>query len=175
MKRLTTLDATGNELFTNEIDSQHNLKRHLNYKEEYGFLMKEGELNLNHIGLIKFPSMIRYLINLKFLDISNNNLLLLPEYLDELIHIESFLCRNVNLQLLPKNFGNLKKISILDLSNNQLTTLPESIENLTNLTELDISQNPISLSERTRLLEVFGKKVTLYNNKIHEFLYYIKM
>lgn len=107
-----------------------------------GQLVKLESLNASWNNVTALPSSITRLVQLKYLDISNNQ----------------------SLTSLPESFTQLAQLESLDISNNKkLTSIPKTIGQLTQLEVLDISNN-ISLTSIPKSLHVVGKLVRLNCN-----------
>ncbi|CAH2078659.1 unnamed protein product, partial [Thlaspi arvense] len=70
---------------------------------------------------LTIPRSISKLVNLEFLDLSNNNFGLIPSYISKLVNLNTFYLSNNKLTgPIPKCFSKLVKLDLLDLSNNKL-------------------------------------------------------
>ena len=139
-------------------------------------------LNIGWKELDLLPENIGNLINLRFLDLSQNKLESLPESFGKLRALEEL---NLNgtwstnddkplyneISELPKSFCELKKLKIFKCENNGLRSLPDNLGQVSQLTEVNLSQNrlskiPESIGELSNL-----KSLNLNSNKISSIPY----
>jgi Leucine-rich repeat (LRR) protein len=102
-------------------------------------------LNLSNKGLTKAPSYIFDQKNLEELNLSNN--LLSGSLQAEVRYLQNLKVLNLSNNKftgLPAEVGQLKNLEVLNLSGNQLTGLPNELGNLSNLKLLDLSGNNYS-------------------------------
>ncbi len=138
------------------------VKDEIKKAEEY----KKEELDLSYLEFKELPSEIGRLVNLKFLNLTNNELTTLPEEIGELKNLEVLSLRGNLLQSLPVEIGNLKNLKKLDLNKNQLKDIPAEIGKLTKLEMLILKGNKItSLPDEIGNLSNL-KKIVLESNKL---------
>ena len=134
-------------------------------------------LNIGWKGIDLLPESIGNLINLRFLDLSQNKLESLPESFAKLealeeLNLNGTWSTNDNKPLyneiseLPKSFPELKELKIFKCENNGLRSLPDNFGRLSQLTEVNLSQNrlskiPESIGELSNL-----ENLNLNSNKI---------
>lgn len=137
------------------------------------FNNKETVLDLAYLELNTLPSSIRYLTQLKELDLSHNLLKTIPEnFFDSFNSLEYLWISKSQLEVIPENlFDSLQKLKSLRLDENNLVELPKDIfKYLVNLEDLNLSSN--SLAEFSKNLFEFTKNIkelVLSYNKIKSF------
>ncbi|GAB4841385.1 hypothetical protein Ancab_022115 [Ancistrocladus abbreviatus] len=90
-----------------------------------------------YCNVIKLPTGICDLKQLRFLDVSSTNIIVLPESICNLYNLQTLLLSGCQkLQKLPIPIGNLKQLQHLDVSGTKIEELPESICTLCNLQTL---------------------------------------
>jgi Leucine-rich repeat (LRR) protein len=152
------------------------------------------ELDLRHKSLTTIPEEIKYLTNLKSLNLSDNKITAIPEHIfDHLVNLESLYISTNQMTAIPEhlfdNLINLNKLTLfnnkikditahmfhhltnlhsLNLTNNQITAIPEhTFDKLINLKYLDLSVNKITALHE----HIFDRLTTLqilylYDNQI---------
>jgi Leucine-rich repeat (LRR) protein len=189
MVEIKKLDASNNKLTSESFQKESqvynfNLMPSLNYVK-FSF-------NL----FTSLPDTIFSLVNLKYLDFSNNKIYFLNSYIKNLkclveinlsnnaltsipeeigflteLEVVNFSFNKIN--LIPNIIGNLKKIKKLDLSENLITSIPLEINYLSLLEELILFKNKI-VSDSKNLINLEGlvnlKYLDLHNNFFVEFM-----
>ena len=89
----------------------------------------------------KLPCSIKYLENLKKLDLSGNNLKKIPESVFKLKNLKELNLSRTNIKEISSSIGNLQELEILDLRVNQISELPFSLTKCTKLKILYINEN----------------------------------
>ena len=105
---------------------------------------KLKQLSLYYNQLTIFPK-IEQLINLTYLDLSQNRLIKLPKRVCRLINLKSLYLGNNQLIVLPSEIGQLTKLSSLSVLNNQLTTCPPEVGQLIQLRYLNLNENYLTV------------------------------
>jgi Leucine-rich repeat (LRR) protein len=100
-------------------------------------------LLLNQLNLTSLPAEIGELINLKYLELSNNKLSSLPPEIGNLVELHAFYLDENNLTTLPPEIGNLVELHAFYLDENNLTTLPPEIGNLVKLSTFSLIGNAL--------------------------------
>lgn len=109
-------------------------------------------LNLSGQGLTKVPSYIFDRTEIEELNLSNNSLDgALQAEVRFLQNLKVLNLSNNNFTGVPAEVGRLGKLEVLDLSNNSLTGLPYEIGNLSNLKILDLRGNAYSKMDLERI------------------------
>ncbi|MFX1437551.1 MAG: leucine-rich repeat domain-containing protein [Promethearchaeota archaeon] len=104
--------------------------------------IKKLDLKINRIA--KLPKNLSKLINLTYLDLSNNNLRSLPESFGSLSSLEYLYLKYNKINEIPSTIGKLEKLIILDLRHNNIKSLPNEISSLNSLEILDIHGNRLN-------------------------------
>ncbi|MFX0098429.1 MAG: leucine-rich repeat domain-containing protein, partial [Candidatus Hodarchaeota archaeon] len=118
-------------------------KRYYELPPEIRYMTDIKDLNIDHNLLEKLPKEIGYLTSLEQLHATQNHLESLPREIGNLINLKQiFLYRN-KLKSLPAEFGNLVNLNYLQLSQNELEELPPEFGKLTSLTYLTLEQNKL--------------------------------
>ena len=91
-----------------------------------------------------FPRDRERLVNMYYLNLSDNQLTKLPKEIGNLVNLATVDLSDNQLTKLPKEIGNLVNLKYLRLDNNALTELPEEITNLSNLKYLRLYGNPLA-------------------------------
>ncbi|MEG4075037.1 leucine-rich repeat domain-containing protein [Microcoleus sp. Pol14D4] len=94
--------------------------------------------------LSALPEEVRYLGNLRSLDLSGNPFGTIPELLLEMKQLKSLNLTSIGLTELPEAIGQLSNLTQLDLSGNQIIQIPDAISKLSNLTWLILIGNQIT-------------------------------
>lgn len=109
-------------------------------------------LDLSGQGLTKAPSYIFDRTEIEELNLSNNALYgALQAEVRFLQNLKVLNLSNNNFTGVPAEVGRLGKLEVLNLSNNQLTGLPYEIGNLSNLKTLDLRGNAYSKMDLDRI------------------------
>ena len=109
-----------------------------------------------HTGLTKVPSDVFTQTDLLTLDLSNNNLTgALPAEVRYLAQLRTLNLSYNQFTGVPAEVGQLKNLEYLDLSHNQLTGLPYELGNLSNLKELILTGNNYAKAD----LEIIKKSL----------------
>ena len=87
-------------------------------------------LDLNHIGLRKFPEGIRELRDLEGLAVRSNEITEIPEWIGELEEMKVIALQNNRLEKLPPEITKLRKLNSIYLQDNSLISLPKGLERL---------------------------------------------
>ena len=116
--------------------------------------------------IMKIPTTLRNLQNLKVLDLRNNVLQTFPPQLTELLKLEELHVSNCQLADLPNSLANLQQLKTVDLSNNLFKGLPFSITKLRNLCKLYLSDGYLQniCGEIKNLVNL--ERLQLTNNKL---------
>jgi Leucine-rich repeat (LRR) protein len=147
------------ELGLNNIKSIHNNIKSLRNLEKLGL----GGNKINKETLFQ----LKFLINLKILDLYDNKLVTLPDSISHMLQLTWLSLHNNQLKSLPDSFIELKSLRKLDLSWNDFTQIPLEIFQLKKLKILNLSGNKIHfVSPLIRNLKEL-KKLNLSYNKIH--------
>ncbi|MEK7134215.1 MAG: leucine-rich repeat domain-containing protein [Patescibacteria group bacterium] len=102
-------------------------------------------LDLSRQNLEKVPSDVFKKTNLESLDLSNNNLTgAIPGEIRFLKNLRVLDLSANDMTGLPAELGQLSNLEVLDVSNNSLTGLPLELGNLTQLKTLNLSGNDYS-------------------------------
>ncbi|HAQ71058.1 MAG TPA: hypothetical protein DCR48_08810 [Flavobacteriales bacterium] len=111
-------------------------------KDENPEVSRSKVLDLNGQGLTKAPSYIFDKINTQELDLSNNKLEgSLQAEVRFLQNLKVLDLSNNKFTGVPAEIGQLKNLEVLNLSNNQLTGLPYELGNLSSLKVLNLKGN----------------------------------
>ncbi|KAK6010128.1 leucine Rich repeat-containing domain protein [Ostertagia ostertagi] len=133
------------------IDFSHNQLREVPPNLEYarGAIV----LNLSHNNIENIPNQVfSNLIDLLFLDLSNNKLDMLPPQIRRLTMVQELKLmtslrvlhmRNTNrtLENIPPSLDDLENLRDIDFAENNLPAIPEALFKLKNLRKLDVSGN----------------------------------
>ncbi|MBS0585995.1 MAG: leucine-rich repeat domain-containing protein [Verrucomicrobia bacterium] len=116
-------------------------------------------LYLYGLALTVVPNEIRFLPNLRHLDLASNNLTELPEWLGDFRQLKNLDVSNNQITTFPTRLGELTSLETLDARRNRITVLPEAISSLTALKHLVLSHNqletiPAWVSRLTALSEL---------------------
>lgn len=113
-------------------------------------------LDLSGKGLEQVPSYVFQRTEIEILDLSNNDLHgALQGEVRFLSNLKVLNLSNNNFTGLPAEIGQLSNLEVLDLSNNSLTGLPYELGNLKNLKTLDIRGNNTSPADVERIRKSF--------------------
>ncbi len=144
-----------------------NLKNKLQLKRNIYKLYQAKKFSL-HYTTLPIPKEIRYLTNVKVLDLSYNKLQKIPEELLSLINLQSLHLYNNEIRFIPKEIQNLFKLKFLSLSNNKINHIPEELGNLPNLETLllignEFSSVPEHLNSSPKLNTIYlGSSVAIF-------------
>ena len=100
-------------------------------------------LKLKNIQIKQFPESITNLINLEYLDLSNNPELTIEGSIFNLQKLKTLKIAESILSADLLNFENLKNLKCLNISSLGLSKIPDSIRNLVLLKELELTHNKI--------------------------------
>ncbi|MEM7484310.1 MAG: leucine-rich repeat domain-containing protein [Bacteroidota bacterium] len=122
-------------------------------------LNDDGKLVKLDLELDSLPTAIRYLTNLRELDLSFSSLTSLPPEIGNLTNLGKLLLSLNSLTSLPPEIGNLTNLEELALNQNSLTSVPPEISKLTNLVDLRLWGNslvsvPAEIGNLTNLEEL---------------------
>jgi Leucine-rich repeat (LRR) protein len=130
-------------------------------------------VNLDNIGLLKFPEYITKCCKIERLRLSNNKINELPNNIENLKCIKSLNLINCNLQNIIPKIGMLQTLNELFLNNNELIDIPNEMENLLNLQYLDLSNNQLqqfpnifTKMKQLIVLNIFSNNITSINANI---------
>lgn len=111
-------------------------------------------LDLSGKGLTKIPEYVFNRTSLEKLDVSDNKITgAIQGEIRFLENLKELDLSNNLMTGVPAEIGRLPKLEILDLSDNKLTGLPNELGNLSNLKTLDISGNDYSELDLATILE----------------------
>ena len=120
------------------------------------------ELDLSNQGLTEVPKYVFERTQLEVLNLSNNKLTgAIPGEIRFLSNLKNLNLSNNLLTGVPAEVGQLSKLETLDLSNNQLTGLPYELGNLQNLKTLNISGNNYSQQDLDIILQKLLQSVSV--------------
>ncbi|KAI0212628.1 hypothetical protein LSAT2_002427 [Lamellibrachia satsuma] len=109
-----------------------------------GRLVNLRVLMLDTNELTDLPAELTALSNLERMSLSNNHLSRLPPGFERLQNMRSLHAANNAFDEFPESLCQLTQLEFLDLSDNKLVTLPESISSLTNLQTFLLFMNNLS-------------------------------
>ncbi|XP_003699547.2 uncharacterized protein LOC100879060 [Megachile rotundata] len=117
-------------------------------------------LDLSDNRLNDLPNSMNILKNLTHLSLMSNEFLYLPNVVCELISLKTLKANNNSLREVPSNLENLSKLKELDLSFNLLNNLPSSYANLCELRNLFLNRNnfkriPSCIADGIENLQIF--------------------
>ena len=119
-------------------------------------------LDLSEQGLTKVPAYVFERTDLQSLDLSNNNLTgALQGEIRFLRNLKTLDLSGNKFSGIPAEVGQLKNLETLDLSNNLLTGLPYELGNLSNLKILDVSGNHYSEADLEVIKKGLSASVTI--------------
>lgn len=111
-------------------------------------------LNLSSKGLTRVPATVFSQTGLTVLDLSDNELSgALQAEIRFLQNLKTLDLSDNKFTNVPAEIGQLKSLEVLDLSNNQLTGLPHELGNLSNLKRLNLSGNEYSKADLSIIKE----------------------
>ncbi|KAM6160985.1 leucine-rich repeat and IQ domain-containing protein 4 [Erethizon dorsatum] len=116
-------------------------------------------LYLRDVGLRGLRRSFRQLLNLRFLDLSQNHLDLFPAQICALKNLEALTLDDNKIGQFPSALGSLSKLKILGLTGNEFLSFPEEIFSLVSLEKLYIGQD--QGSKLTCVPEQIGKLQSL--------------
>lgn len=123
-------------------------------KDDANIQQMTDSLDLSNKGLTKIPEDIFSNKAITKLNVSNNNLEgAIQGEVRFLRNLKELNLSNNNLTGVPAEIGQLSKLEILDLSNNKITGLPNEIANLQNLKVLNLKGNNYSEYDLDKILE----------------------
>ena len=130
-------------------------------------------VNLSGLGLVKLPSELFELRQLKELYIQNNSLPSLPNEIGKFSQLEKLDASNNQILQIPKSFAQLGQLLELDLSDNQISSLPREMGQLQHLRRIDLGKNrltglPKAVKQLTQLRELYlnSNKLTALHESI---------
>lgn len=119
-------------------------------------------LDLSGQGLTKVPADVFERTALEELDLSNNTLEgALQAEVRYLQNLKVLNLSNNAFTGVPAEIGQLKKLEVLNLANNKLTGLPYELGNLSNLKVLDLSGNAYSEADLSVIKQSLPPSVTI--------------
>lgn len=145
------------------------------YSKE-GLSEKIIALELDRNNLIELPDEIRFLKNLKYLDLADNSLTgLETNKVCALTNLKSLnLAGNNELSAIPEDIGSLVQLEELCLCATNIAELPDSIRSLNMLSDIDLSWNHLSSEEIDKIcmirslksLDIAGNGITKLPNAL---------
>jgi Leucine-rich repeat (LRR) protein len=156
---INNLIKLDNLYYNNEVKIQN-----ISKKIKYLTNLKELNLSFNKIEII--PKEIQYLTNLKLLNLFNNQINLIPKEIQYLTNLKELFLSDNEIEIISKEIQYLTNLKELFLNINQIEIIPEEIQYLTNLKKLKLYFNKIEIIPKqiqylTNLVEL-----CLENNKI---------
>lgn len=124
-------------------------------------------LSLIKCHLQRVDPSIRYLKELRELNLSENDLESIPESIGQLTHLQCLRLEINRLKSIPECIGQLTSLREIFLFKNQLESIPESIGNISFLQVLSLSDNKLRIIP-TRIWTLHLQCLDISNNLIRE-------
>ena len=137
----------------------HGIKELLKLKDLRKLFMME-------CGLVKFPFYFDPLLNLEYLELSQNKLVEIPVYSTTLNKVTYLGLYKNQVSQLPIEIGNYAQLIELELGSNNLTDINKTVEKLTSLQTLNLGRNKINKVSANLAYLTYLKELDLGSNKL---------
>jgi len=122
-------------------------------------------LNLSENRIQYLPENISSLARLRTFRLQSNELTELPDGIGRLPLLTELRLEHNHLERLPGAIGKLSTVKTLTLSYNQLTELPMSMAGMRCLESLDVSENPLAYDELPEFIHTLNELYALLHSK----------
>ena len=140
---------------------------YLSNRYEIDDLYHAGEINLQDLGLVKFPPGLFELDQLFDIDLSYNSITVIPDKIAIFTNLRSLDLSRNNIILLSDGLYSLSNLKFLDLAYNYIEIIDDKISQLTGLEYLNLSNNRIELLPKDLFKLTDLEFLNLSNNDLY--------